>query len=252
MHKEDIFLKKRWEELSYKSYQNSKFYFTAFLSMEEIALLKECFPNGEGRVYSLYSGSEMGERCMARFGNPEELMYEEDFPICLLEIAPLMDKFAEQLGHRDVLGALMNLGIERETIGDIVFQEKNAYVFVTDKIADYILENVDKIRHTNVSVKKIQTLPAVLQVRKERQQISVASMRIDVIIAKSYNLSRNTVLEYMREKKVFCNGRVCENPDTKVKTEDILVLRGFGKMQVAGELYQNKKGKLVVEIEKYV
>lgn len=252
MNKEDIFLKKRFEELAYKSFQNNRYYFTGFLSMDEIAMLKETFPHGEGKTYRLWSGSEGGERAMARFGNPEELLYEEEYPICILEAVPLIEKFADNFSHRDFLGALMNLGIEREMIGDIILSGKRAYIFAHEKMAEYLKENFVKVKHTNISVREIDFLPVEMERKIKEEQISVSSLRIDAVLAKSHNLGRNTVLEQMREKKVFLNGRVCENPDAKVKDGDILVLRGYGKLCVAKELYENKKGKKVVLIQKYV
>ena len=252
MNKEDIFLKKRWEELAYKSFQNNRYYFTGFLSLEEIALLKETFVHGEGSIYSLYSGSKSGERAIARFGNPEEFLYEEDYPICILEAAPLIEKFADDFSHRDFLGAIMNLGIEREMIGDIVLCGKRAYIFAHVKMADYIKENLVKVKHTNILVREISEIPVEMEKKLKEEQISVSSLRIDAVLAKSHCLARNAILEHMREKKVFLNGRVCENPDCRVKEGDILVLRGYGKLCIAGELYENKKGKKVVLIQKFV
>ena len=76
--------------------------------------------------YILFGGCDGTERNIARFGNSEELGYEEDFPIVCLEILPKSEKFAEPLCHRDFLGALMNLGIERKNIGDISVMHKRA------------------------------------------------------------------------------------------------------------------------------
>ncbi len=252
MNKEDLFLKSRFEELAFKSFQNNRYYFTGFLSMDEIALLKDTLPHGEGTTYCLWSGSETGERAMARFGNPEELMYEEDYPICILEAAPLIEKFSDNFSHRDFLGALMNLGIEREMIGDIILHGKRAYIFAHEKMAEFLKENLVKVKHTHISVKEIDSLPVEMKNQLKEEQISVASLRIDAVLAKSHNLGRSAVLDHMREKKVFLNGRVCENPDAKVKAGDVLVLRGYGKLNVAGELYENKKGKKVVLIQKYI
>ena len=71
----------------------------------------------------LFGGSEEAERMVVRFGDPEDMGYEEAFPITLLKIEPLLQKYADALGHRDFLGALMNLGIERSTLGDIFIKD---------------------------------------------------------------------------------------------------------------------------------
>ena len=76
--------------------------------------------------YTLFGGCDETERNIARFVDSEEPGYEEDFPIVCLEILPKSEKFAEPLCHRDFLGALMNLGIERKNIGDISVMHKRA------------------------------------------------------------------------------------------------------------------------------
>lgn len=79
---------------------------------------------------TLYGGREEAERKILRFGSEAELGYEQPFPICCIRIRPLSAKFADKLSHRDYLGALMNLGIERSTIGDILPGEGEAFCSV--------------------------------------------------------------------------------------------------------------------------
>ena len=78
---------------------------------------------------TVFGGTEASERAVVRFGDPEAFGYEEDFPIDILAIVPLADKFADDLTHRDFLGALMSLGIERSLLGDIIVTGKKAYLF---------------------------------------------------------------------------------------------------------------------------
>ena len=102
-------LKKRASELADKSYMQNIFTFTGFLSLAEQECLYRSMEEKHFRQFALWGGSEGCERQMARFGSPEELGYEEDFPIVLIKISPLMEKFADALTHRDFLGAVMNL-----------------------------------------------------------------------------------------------------------------------------------------------
>ena len=81
-------------------------------------------------------GTEGCERQMLRFGSEETLGYEEAFPISCVVIRPSAPKFAEELTHRDFLGALMNLGIERDVLGDIIVRDAVGYVFCEDAMAD--------------------------------------------------------------------------------------------------------------------
>ena len=107
--------------------------------------------------YTIFGGRESCDRVMIAFGNEADCGYAPAFPICTMKVSAVSDKFSDDLNHRDFLGALMNLGIEREMVGDILITESthsgkhnNAYIFCVDTVADYIAENLTKIRHTNV------------------------------------------------------------------------------------------------------
>ena len=104
--------------------KRSGYAFTDFLDLEEQSVL-ESNKHVLGK-YTLFGGCDGTERNIARFVDSEEPGYEEDFPIVCLEILPKSEKFAEPLCHRDFLGALMNLGIERKNIGDISVMHKRA------------------------------------------------------------------------------------------------------------------------------
>ena len=82
----------------------------------------------------LFGGAAGAERVMIRFGDEESLGYEQPFPIAIIKAEPVSPKFAEKLTHRDFLGAILNLGIERSTVGDIIVRESTAYFFVKEDI----------------------------------------------------------------------------------------------------------------------
>ena len=138
----------RLKDLADRSFRNGQYTFTNFLSVGEITIYKE-HENELGYAYPvLYGGYDGAERRMIRFGNEEDLGFRQPFPISVLSIVPVMTIFADDLNHRDFLGALMNLGIKREMLGDILVIGKEACVFCRDSIADFIIENLTRIRHT--------------------------------------------------------------------------------------------------------
>ncbi len=89
----------------------------------------------------------MAERQMVAF-LPDALYYEYHYPMKVVRIQPVNPRFAEELTHRDYLGALMNLGIERGKMGDILVRDGYAEVFVCPRIGEYITEQLTRIRHT--------------------------------------------------------------------------------------------------------
>ena len=241
-------LRKRFLELGEKSYAQNLYTFTGFLSLAE----QEVLWNACGEIphipVALYGGTEQSERQMARFGSPEEFGYAEEFPIVCLAISPAMEKFAENLTHRDFLGALMNLGIDRSTLGDIFIQGKCAWLFCTDKIADYICENLTKVKHTNVICKRAEGDREFVIKEPEEQTITAASERIDGVIAKVYGISRTQTVELFRAKKIYVNGRLNENISYILKEGDSVTVRGSGKFRYLGMQHLTKKGKCSIRV----
>lgn len=252
MDLEEELFRKRLSELANKAYSNSQYLFTGYLSMFELDVYYRMERELSYVPVTIFGGTNDCERVMLRFGDEELCGYEEPFPIACIEIIPLVEKFAQELSHRDYLGALMNLGIERSTLGDIVIDGKRAYLFCNEKLADYIIENVDKIRHNSVKCKLAQKVPETTITRTERKSIQVSAARADSIISKVYNISRSESVDLFRAKKVFVNGRLNENNSGQLKEADKVSVRGFGKFVYCGVLRETKKGKLSVEVDLYV
>lgn len=243
---------KRFIELAEKSDRNSQYIFTDFLSLDQQDLFYRAMNELMSNNYSVSGGMEGTERVMVRFGSVEEFGYEIDFPIVCIRISPLLEKFAEDLTHRDYLGALMNLGIERSLLGDIIIRGKTAYLFCVERMSEYIIQKLDKVRHTNVSCVRTETLPEEVSVQLSRQQIIVSAERADGIVAKVYNLSRSQSLELFRAKKIYVNGRLFENNSGGLKPGNVVSVRGYGKFCYEGVLQETKKGKIRIGIAKYI
>jgi len=193
---------------------------------------------------TLWGGNSICERKILRFGSEKELGYLMDFPIKILCIKALMAKFSDVLTHRDILGALMNLGIERNVLGDIYIIDNVAYVFCLDSISEYICDNLSKVKHTSVLCSEVDNTPKLLEYDKQEKCIQIQSERIDAVISKVYNLSRSQSIPLFAEKKIFVNGRLCENNSYTLKLEDMVTVRGFGRFEYIGVGGISKKGKL--------
>ena len=248
-------LKKRFLELAEKSWRQNVFAFTGFLSLAEQDALQEAMGKNAFCTFTLWGGNEDCERRMARFGSLQELGYEEAFPIAALKISPLSEKFAEDCSHRDFLGALMNLGIDRSTVGDIFLEGKDAWVFCTKTIAPFICDSLDRVRHTNVRCEQLDPdadaprWPAARQ--PEAVRLVVSANRADAVAAKVFGLSRSRSLELFRAGKVYVNGRLCENNSAALRAQDRVSVRGFGRFLFLEEGEETKKGRLGVTVGLY-
>lgn len=249
MDSDEILLRKRLGELADKSYGSGQYFFTGFLSAAELDTYYGMERELSYVPVTVFGGTADCERVMLRFGSAELCGYEADFPIQCIEISPLAEKFGEALGHRDYLGALMNLGIERTTLGDIIITGKHAFLFCMEKMAPYIIENLDQVRHTSVKCRIAEKIPESAITRLERRTVQVSAARADSIIAKVYNLSRSGSVELFRAKKVFVNGRLSENNGGQLKPGDRVSVRGFGRFRFVEITGETRRGKLNAAVD---
>lgn len=251
MREEDE-LKRRILDLANRCYHQNQYTFSGFLNAGEQALLFEMEKELSFVPWTLFGGGEDCERRMLRFGSEEQLGYDEPFPISCLVVKPLIKKFADELNHRDFLGALMNLGIERDVLGDIIVKDNVGYVFCGDRMAEYLRDHLDKVKHTSISCDIMKECPAAAAPEFAEEELVISSNRCDAVIAKVYRLSRSQSIELFRGKKVFVNGRQYENNSGILKDKDIVSVRGFGKFIFSGFLAETKKGRIRILIKKYV
>lgn len=237
-------LKKRLKELADKAYSSGVYSFTGFLGLSEMASFYEIERELSFVPYQVCGGYEGSERMMLRFGSEELFGYEEEFPIICLKIKPLMQKFADEFSHRDFLGALMNLGIDRGTLGDIILKDNEGYLFCIKNIAPFITQNLTRVKHTSVLCEETKEFPLDQEKNLTELNIQIASDRIDSVIAKVCRCSRSESVDYFRQKKVFVNGRLCENNSYFLKENDVVTVRGFGKFVFDHVKGCSKKGKL--------
>lgn len=246
----DTYLIEHLTDLSKKSANQDIYTFSDFLSEDEQAKLLE--RKKELTFFTLFGGTEGTERNMVRFGKEDNLGYSVPFPIICIFAEPLNKKFADTLTHRDFLGSLMGLGIERSAIGDIIVKNNSAYIFCTEKIAPHILDNLFKIKRTDIKCYVCDNIPSESLFETQIIRLTVSSLRADCLVAALTHLSRGKTDELFREKRVFINGASCEKADTLVKIGDKLSVRGVGKFRLHDISGKSKKGKTVLEIEKYI
>ncbi len=254
-------LRNRLRELADKSYHQNIYTFSGFLGLSEqdvfwqmerelsFAGYRLCgYAENLGGTEAVGGKGDSADRKVIRFGNPADLGYEEPFPIVCIHMKPLLAKFSDRFSHRDFLGALMNLGIDRSTIGDIKVGEKEGYLFCLESIAEYICDNLDKVKHTNIKCEIVQDMGEIPVEEPEEMVVLASGERADGIVSKVYNMSRNDSLGMFREKKVYINGRLCENNSRLLKNGETVNVRGYGKFIYDGVNYETKKGKLSLKV----
>lgn len=245
MENDEAQLKKRFQELSYRASLRSCTVYSDFLTLDEQSVLKETRLDSP---FCLYGGYDFAERKIACFGNENDCEKTFSYDGVWVKIYPVSPKFAEDLSHRDFLGTLMGLGIRRETLGDIILDENCGYIFCESKIAQYIVENVDRVRHTVVKCAAVDSAPESGTELPEKQMVIVASERLDAIVAAVYKLSRAQSQQLFMQKMVFVNGKMTVNSSYLPKNGEIISVRHHGRFifcEVSGE---TKKSRLKVNV----
>ncbi len=247
-------IKARLKDLAARAYKQNIYTYSNFLNLSELDILEDIKHELSYVDFSTYGGSLMCERQMVGFGSVEMFGYDGQWPINIVLVEPVLEKFSDELNHRDFLGALMNLGIERSVIGDILVKNgKRAYIFCMDNIARFVADNLNKIRHTNV---KCTILPIGQELEDLKPQLVdlsfiVAAPRFDAIVAAATKLSRSEAVNLFRAKKITLNGRINENNSMVLKDGDIFSVRGYGKFQFCGTGGETRKGKIYVHLKQY-
>lgn len=241
MGNENDLLLRHFHDLAGRAYGESHCAFTGFLNTAEQELLLTHKDEFAYCGVTLYGGTEGCERQMAAFGT--DSLPGEAFPIACVRIVPKQQKFADALTHRDFLGAVMHLGLDRECVGDIWIKDNMALLFCTAAMADYISRNIESVRHTAVRCDVTGEVPQEMQFTLQEQLVQAASPRIDAVVARLFRLSREEANGLFRAKKVAVNARITENNSYMLKEGDTVSVRGYGKFIFDGVASLSKKRK---------
>ena len=245
-----ILLAKIWDKLNAGIHRNIPAN-TGFLSLREQDMARYLLGNADG-IYSFggYNGAERQMLVYLPDYLTEDYLIGEDSPLICLR-ASFYE--GDSPSHRDFLGALIGAGIARETIGDICVGTGNCDFFVTEEIAPYLLQNFTAAGRTKLQLKAIP-LAQVQIPEPETKEIrdTLASVRLDSVIASGFRIGRSTATQYITAGKVSINGLPCEKPDKTIEESSTVSVRGLGKIHLRTIGGQTKKGRISVVIDRYL
>ena len=258
MQKEEQLLEKHFIDLSRQAYHRNIITYSDFLNLNEQNILHSI---PKDRLYTgliVFGVYDFAEPQMAAF-IPDALSLRDikdsdifQSEISVLHISPLNKKYSEALSHRDYLGSILNLGIERGMIGDILITDSEAIVFVKMQMQEFLTENITRIRHTSVLATIDELTDFHYSPRYEEIKGTVASVRLDSLLSVAFSSSRSKLSGLIEGGKVFVNGRLITSNAYQVKEHDIISVRGMGKFEFIETLAFTKKKRIYVLIHKYV
>lgn len=265
--KEEQMLFKHFGDMIQMSYQRGIPVFSDFIGLHETELvyqaLSERYPSLSEVSYpmAVYGGYPEAERKIVCF-LPDSFYpapEPEDYPLDCIRIAPVNRRFSDPLTHRDFLGTVMGLGLERDQIGDIIVKQEGSegnkmpagYLFCKNNKSELLLD-ITRIRHTTVTAEVVDA--GDLDQIQEYKDITgnVSSLRLDAILAVAVRTSRSQGLQLIRDGNIYINGKCCTENARQLSDGDILSVRGYGKYRFLHNGSRSKKGRYQITVKQYI
>lgn len=265
----------RIDDLSARA-DSGEIVFSDFLTpREQRFFAKHLARRGRSDRVRFYGGFTGAERRVACFlpeyltellegheeGSDEERLYlgeSLDEAIVMLEIR---GSGYRTLTHRDVLGAVLGLGIERDAIGDIILldgdgsgrEQPRIYLLAVSRLVPFLLSELKKIGSDTVRVKK-GSFPDGFVFEPKVRAISdtVASNRLDCVIGAITNTAREKAQSLIRGGLVEIDYEPEDRPDARLTPPNVITVRGYGKFRLLALGEVTKKGRLRLRAEQYL
>lgn len=219
--------------------------FIGFLTSDELVIaLNQIKPNDR---YVLFGGYENAERLV--LGVLPEWCLDPRFPIKAITFTY---RNCDKPTHRDFLGALMAIGIARETIGDILVGDGKTVIFVLDDVFKFIMDQIHKVGNIGVLLTEGWVDPLPQNSKLQSFSVTVASTRIDCVVAAVCNTSRKKANEKILEGLVSINSVCVTKSTVNIKPFDKITVRKSGKFEITACDEFSKKGRIILKYNKYI
>lgn len=213
---------------------------TNFLTPAEVS---EVIHILKGYEYCITGGFEEAERRIIIIGTDENKV--SNFCTVIR-----VESLNSVLSHRAVLGSVLGLGIKREMVGDIIVNDKVCDIIIMQEMKTYILNNLTKIGRENVSIKESSFSELLgIDFNKETRIVSVASLRLDSVISGGFGISREKSASLINGEKVLINFLPCKNVSKSIRENDLISVRGYGRIRFLNVLGETKKGRIRISME---
>ena len=240
----------RLVDLAEQALRSQKFRLTDFLDPFGQEIAETIAANYPGLVVDFDGGYPGAERCRAVF---KDKTFGGTPGVEITVVRAEWNGQLVRLGHRDVLGALMGLGIERGKLGDILATQESARLLCDTKIAPFLIEHLTQIGAASVQCSE-DDLAAIAPKEERAKEIraTVASLRVDSIAAAGFGFSRSRAAADIKAEKLKLNWQSVRSASQLVKEGDVLSMRGRGRLEVEEVRGQTKKGRTSVVLKRYL
>ena len=199
----------------------------------------------------------LGKRCEYKF-IPD---YEESLSKCIVFnddcksnivclVCRISNKFVS-ITHRDIYGALMSLGLEKDKFGDVWVEEDRVVVYCKNDIANYVCQSITQIHKLSVKLTIDETLyvPVTNYVEK---RVVVSSLRLDALVSELANISRSKSQELIKEGLVHLNYNNLVETSDICNNDDVISIRKIGRFKLKTVIGTTRKGSIAILVAKYI
>ena len=227
---------------------------TGFLDTHEQALATAASRHAAGVRTLMYGGYDDAERRMLVCVPRDIPMSDEEAVDGLVRVLRVkLPAISRELSHRDYLGSLLGLGIERRLTGDILVRKDGADIFIIPGIEEFLLKELHRIGSVEVKTEAVSVDEFILpEARFEYIKDSVSSVRLDSVVSSAFRISRGKAAEAIRKGLVSVDHVECLKPDVAVREGATLVLKGKGKAVLEETGGESRKGRIRIVIKKFV
>ncbi len=200
-------------------------------------------------VYKTSGGYHEAERIRVAFARSD---YDGPVDFGMKALKVVWDDRYRLIGHRDVLGSLMGLGIDRAVLGDILMQGAGCQIVVDTEMADWLKQNFLKVAMVPVQVEEIP-LEELVPPKKTAKEVraTVASLRLDAVGAAGFGISRSKMVQCVDDERTEINWQPAKSSSQTVKVGDIISIRGRGRIEIREMTGMSRKGRTGLLIDRY-
>lgn len=225
--------------------------FTDFCSPTEMDDVCKTAASFKDIKFKAFGGNENCERRIGCFYYEYDEPNESDFPIKAIKIKN--NKFSTEVSHRDYLGSVLGLGIDRAKVGDIFVFDGSAIMFIKSEIAEYVNSNLETVGRNSVKTQMCDIFEFEFpELKTEDKRITVSSLRLDVLVGAAFNVSRGKAQNLVESEKAAVNWITVTNPSKNIDEGSMISVRGFGRAKLMEVIGVTKKDRIAVVIRKFI
>lgn len=224
--------------------------YSGFLSDREQSLAKAAM-NQAGCTWAAFEGgypaAERKLLCLEPAGASGEP------PICCVLIR-CAGTGSDAPAHKDYLGSVLGLGLERECVGDILPDPDapgTAYAFVLERVAPLICDELTSVGRWTARAERFEGQLPVQPAQRESKTATVSSLRADAVLAAMLRCSRGQAEALVRGGRLEINHVPVTSAHAAVYEGDVFTVRGVGRFKLEALGGKSRKDRLFIQYFQY-